>query len=70
MRTNIDINEEIMLKAMSVSGIKTKKEVVEKALCEFVLSHSRKNLSDLRGKIKFSDGYDYKALREKRDDSC
>jgi len=66
MRTNIYINDEIMQRAMNISGLKTKKDVVEKALLEFVSNRSRKDLSDLRGKIKFSDGYDYKTLREER----
>jgi len=64
MRTNIFIDDEIMARAMDVSGIKTKKDVVNKALHEFVLNNSKKNLLDLKGQIRFSDGYDYKALRE------
>jgi len=63
MRTNIVIDDTIMEKAMSISKLKTKKEVIERALNEYVMNHSRKDLSDLRGKIRFSDDYDYKALR-------
>ena len=64
MRTNIFIDDNIMKKAMTLSGLRTKKEVVEKALQEFVTALSRKDLYDLKGQIKFSDGYDYKLLRE------
>ena len=64
MRTNIVINDEMMKKAMDLSNLKTKKEVVECALQEYVANHSRKNLSDLRGKILFAEDYDYKSLRE------
>lgn len=64
MRTNIVIDNALMQKAMDISGLKTKKEVVERAMIEFVASHSRKDLKDLRGKIQFADGYDYKAMRE------
>lgn len=64
MRTNIVIDDDIMQKALQVSGLKTKKEVVERALQEFVSVHSRKNLLELQGQIKFAEGYDYKALRE------
>ena len=32
MRTNIDINDDLMAKAMLVTGLKTKKAVIEKAL--------------------------------------
>jgi Arc/MetJ family transcription regulator len=64
MRTNIVIDDDVMQKAMSISRLKTKKEVVDRALREFVAIHSRKDLLDLRGQIQFADNYDYKALRE------
>jgi Arc/MetJ family transcription regulator len=52
-----------MQDAMSLSGIKTKKEVVELALSEFVRRRTQKNLAELRGKICFADDYDYKKAR-------
>jgi len=67
VRTNIEIDEETMKQAFSVSNYKTKKEIVAQALKEFVNSRMRKDLTDLRGKIKFADGYDYKAAREIRE---
>ena len=63
MRTNIEIDDSLMQKAMDISGLKTKKEVVERAMIEFVANRSRKDLKDLRGKIQFADDYDYKAMR-------
>ena len=67
MRTNIEIDEETMKQAFSVSSLKTKKEIVAQALKEFVSNRTRKDLTDLRGKIRFVDGYDYKAAREVKD---
>ena len=64
MGTNIIINDEIMEKALHVTGLETKKDVVDLALKELIVNYSRKNLSDLKGKIAFAEGYDYKALRE------
>jgi len=66
MRTNIVIDDALMEKAMAVSNLRTKREVVEKALQEFVIANSVKNLSEIRGQIEFADGYDYKSLREGR----
>lgn len=66
MRTNIVIDDDLMRKAMEVSGLKTKKEVVEKAMIEFVASRTRKDLRELRGKIKFANDYDYQAMRGER----
>jgi len=48
------------------SGAKTKKELISNALREFVTARKRLNLLDLDGKIKFSEAYDYKRLREGR----
>ncbi len=64
MRTNIVIDDGIMQTAMEVSGIRTKKGVVEQALQEFVARRTRKNLADLRGKIHFADGYDHTVRRK------
>lgn len=66
MRTNIVIDDKLMEQAMQLSGLSTKKEVVERALLEFVQRRSRKDLSELRGKILFDTDYDYKAKRERR----
>lgn len=67
-RTNIVIDDSLMEKAMAVSGLSTKREVVDKALTEFVQRRVRKDLLELEGKIRFLDGYDYKSLREGRSD--
>jgi Arc/MetJ family transcription regulator len=64
MRTNIIIDDEIMRAAMEISGIRTKKGVVEQALREFVARRSRKDLNELRGKVRFADDYDYTAHRK------
>jgi len=64
MRTNIVLDDELVAEAFKYSeGTSTKKELVENALREYVENRKRKNLKDLRGKIKFRDGYDYKSMR-------
>ena len=63
MRTNVMIEDDLLEKAMAVSNLKTKKDVIEKALKEFIEVHSRKDISELFGKIQFADGYDYKKAR-------
>ena len=66
MRTNIVLNDLLVEEAMKLTNIKTKKELVNTALKEFVENCKRKNLIDLMGKIKFAEGYDYKSMREGR----
>jgi PHD/YefM family antitoxin component YafN of YafNO toxin-antitoxin module len=38
------------------------KELIETALTKYV--NNRKSLKELKGKIKFTDGYDHKKMRE------
>lgn len=64
MRTNVVLDENLLDEAMRLSNTKTKKEVIHKALKEFVENRKRLNLFDLSGKIKFAEGYDYKGMRE------
>jgi len=55
MRTNIEINDELMLKAQKLSNIKTKKAIVEEALRLFIAIENQKRLSALRGKVEMDD---------------
>ncbi|MBM4322516.1 MAG: type II toxin-antitoxin system VapB family antitoxin [Deltaproteobacteria bacterium] len=63
MRTNIVLEESLIKEAMRLSRAKTKKELVNQALKEFVENRKRLNLMDLAGKIEFAKAYNYKALR-------
>lgn len=63
MRTNIVLDELLINEAFSLSGIKTKRELVYQALKEFVEHRKRLDLRDLKGIGGLRSGYDYKALR-------
>jgi Arc/MetJ family transcription regulator len=64
VRTNIVIDDELMARAGRVSGLTTKREIVERAILEFVERRERKDITELFGSVQFAEGYDYKALRE------
>ena len=65
MRTNVVLNDELITEAFKYSRtISTKRELIEAALKEYVDNRKRKNIRDLRGKIQFSDNYDYKSMRK------
>ena len=64
MRTNIVLDDELVEEAFRHTDAKTKRELVDVALREFVENHKRKDLRDLRGRITFHPGYDHKKLRE------
>ena len=64
MRTNIELNENLVAEAFKYSyGISSKRELVETALREYVENRKRKDLKELKCKILFRDGYDYKTMR-------
>lgn len=64
MRTNVVIDDALLEEAMRLTGAKTKKEVITKALEELVTTRKRLNLLDLAGRVRFREDYDYKRLRE------
>ena len=65
VRTNIVIDDGLVEEAMTLSKLKTKREVVQKALEEFVRALKKKDLREIRGKIHFAESYDHKKLRKR-----
>ena len=63
MRTNIVLDDALVRQAFKHSGATTKKGLIHQALREFVQTHGRKDLRELRGGVSFRKGYDYKAGR-------
>jgi Arc/MetJ family transcription regulator len=55
MRTNIEINDELMAKAQKLGNIKTKKAIVEEALRLYITIENQRGLATLRGKIQLDD---------------
>jgi Arc/MetJ family transcription regulator len=66
MRTNIVLDPDLVKRAFRLSQARTKKDLVHEALLELVRVRRRRPLKDLKGKIRFREGYDYKSLRESR----
>ncbi len=58
MRTNIVIDDELMNKALEVSGLKTKKETVEVALRLLITLRNQANIRKYRGKLKWEGDLD------------
>lgn len=63
MRTNIVIDDALVEEAFAVAEVKTKRELVDRALREFVARHKRKDLMDLYGSDGMDPNYDYKTAR-------
>ncbi|HUO84016.1 MAG TPA: type II toxin-antitoxin system VapB family antitoxin [Thermoanaerobaculia bacterium] len=66
MRTNIVLDDELVEKALELTGARSKREVVQLALMELVDRRMTKSLLDLAGRVHFRRGYDIKSARELR----
>jgi hypothetical protein len=65
MRTNIEIDDELMGEAFKASEATTKRGVVEEGLRLLVKSRSQQGIWNLVGKVDWDPEYDYKAMRGK-----
>jgi len=65
MATNLSIDPELIERALELSGERTKKAAVTKALREFIARRRQKRLLDLMGKLEWDQSYDYKAERRR-----
>ena len=63
MRTNIVLDDKLVQEAFKYTRAKTKRELVDQALREFVENHRRRNLMDLFGQGGIRADYDYQQLR-------
>ncbi len=54
MRTTLAIKEKLLEEVKTLSGVKTKKDAVEKALVDFIRRRKAKKLLQLEGKIELS----------------
>ena len=53
MRTNIVLDDKLMERAQKLTGIKTKREVVQEALRTLILLREQAEIRHLRGKLKW-----------------
>lgn len=65
MVTNLAIDPELLKRALSVSGEKTKKAAVTKALTEFIARREQKRLVELFGTLEWDNEYNYKSERSR-----
>jgi Arc/MetJ family transcription regulator len=58
MRTNIDIDDDLMAEAMRASGLPTKRETVEAALRLLVKLKAQQRIKRYRGKLRWQGDLD------------
>lgn len=64
MRTNIVLDDQLVEQGMRLSHTKTKRDLIDKALREFVARHTQKNILDLLGQDLIDPDYDVRAVRD------
>ena len=65
MATNLSIDPKLLEKALEVSGERTKKAAVTRALTEFIARREQKRLRRLFGKLEWNPDFDYKSERSR-----
>jgi Arc/MetJ family transcription regulator len=67
MRTTLALNEHLLDEVKTLSGAKTKKEAVEKAMTEFIQRRRSKKLLDLEGKVELAYSVEELIKRRRKD---
>ena len=65
MATNLSIDPDLLERALELSGERTKKAAVTKALQEYIARREQENMIELFGKLDWDADYDYKAERSR-----
>ena len=63
MATNLSLDPELLEKALEVSGEKTKKAAVTKALKEFISRREQRRILELFGTLEWDEKCNYKKER-------
>jgi len=65
MATNLQIDDELITKAVKLGGHRTKKAAVTQALTEYVQRLEQEKIVSLFGIVEFDSQYDYKKQRSR-----
>lgn len=65
MTTDLSLDPALIEQALKVSGERTEKVAVTKALEEFIARRRQKRLLDVIGKLEWDSSFDYKSERSR-----
>jgi Arc/MetJ family transcription regulator len=65
MATNLAIDPDLLERALSVSGERTKKAAVTRALEEFIARREQARILELFGRVEMDPSYDHKSERSR-----
>ncbi len=55
MATNVELDEDLIARAMSLSSARTKRALLEEALKALIRYQEQKEVRDLRGRLRWQD---------------
>ena len=65
MATNLSLDPDLIDRALDLSGERTKKAAVTRALEEFIARREQKHLLELMSNLEWDNSFDYKAERSR-----
>ena len=65
MATNLDLDPDLLDRALSISGERTKKAAVTRALQEFIARREQARVEELFAQLEWDPHFDYKAERSR-----
>jgi hypothetical protein len=65
MATNLSLDPDLIERVLSLSGERTKRAAVTRALEEFVARRKQKRLVELMGKLEWDESCDFKSGRRR-----
>ena len=66
MATNLSLDPKLIELALKLSGERTKKAAVTRALEEFIARRRQRSLMDLMGKLEWDPSFAYKKERDRK----
>ena len=66
MATNLAIDDNLLIMAQNIAGIKTKKDTVNQALKEFIQRRKQEDVIELFGKVDYDEDFNYKEMRSRK----
>jgi hypothetical protein len=65
MATNLSLDAKLLDRALELSGERTKKAAVTRALEEFIARREQQRLLELMGQLEWDESFDYKRERSR-----
>ena len=65
MATNLDLDPELVERALTLSGESTERAAVTSALREFIARREQKRILELFGQLEWDSAFDYKQERSR-----